>query len=977
MKIKDIVADLSEFSRLIDGDFYTDEVSRILYSTDASLYRENPLAVLRPKNKEDIKKAILFALKHQTSLIPRGAGTSLAGQVVGAGIVADVSRYMNQILELNQEEKWVRVQPGVVLDELNMFLKPFGLFFGPETSTSNRCTIGGMLGNNSCGSHSLVYGSTREHVLEVVATLSDGSEAVFNALDNEEFAGKCLQDNLEGRIYQNIRSILSQPEHQQRIVSEFPDPQNKRRNCGYAIDILLDSSPFLNSSRKFNFCKLLAGSEGTLAFASEIKLGLVPLPPKEVGLLCVNFASLEEALEANLVALKYSPTAVELMDNYILECTKENIEQQRNRFFVNGDPKAVLIIEFAKETQTEIKHLADELTAEMRSHGFGYHFPLVMGEDTKRVWNLRKAGLGLLSNLPGDKRNVTVIEDTAVHPRFLPQYIAEFKEIMKKYGQDCIYHAHIGSGELHLRPMLDLKKQEDILVFERLAEEVALLVKKYKGSLSGEHGDGRLRAQFIPLMIGEENYDLLKQIKNCWDPNGVFNPGKIVDAPKITSDFRYVVGTPPVFPTFSDFSKTEGLLRAVENCNGSGDCRKSAVIGGAMCPSFMATRNELDSTRGRANMLREMLTQKSMGAFESTEIYQCLDLCLGCKACKSECPSNVDMAKLKFEFLQHYYNRKGVPFRTWVIANISHINRLASIFPKVANFVLNNKHTSSCLKKAIDFAPERSFPLLSVQSIRAWLTNADLQLDSKSKKGELYLFVDEFTQYNDAHIGIVAIQLLTRLGYEVHLSHHEVSGRTYISKGLLKQAKQIAEKNVRHFSALIRGNCPLVGLEPSAILSFRDEYPDLLKGELKTMAQNLAENCLSFDEFVCREIENSRIKSDSFHSEPQKIYLHGHCQQKAIASSSTIIRMLSLPINYKVNEIKSTCCGMAGSFGYEKEHFELSMQIGELSLFPAIRRSEPEAIIVAAGTSCRHQIKDGTSRTALHPVEVLFDALIK
>jgi len=976
MKIKDIVTDLSEFAHSIEGDFYTDEVSRILYSTDASLYREKPLAVLRPKNKEEIRKVIHFARDHETSVIARGAGTSLAGQVVGAGIVVDISRYLNQIIELNIEEHWVKVQPGVVLDELNLFLKPHGLFFGPETSTSNRCTIGGMLGNNSCGSHSLVYGSTREHVVEVTAFLSDGSEVLFKSLNKDEFDQKCVGEALENKIYQNISGILSDLKNREQILAEFPDPQNSRRNTGYAIDLLLDSDPFTENGETFNFCRLLAGSEGTLAFATEIKLNLVPVPPKEIGLLCVHFETLEEALEANLIALKYKPAAVELMDNYILDCTKENIEQQKNRFFVQGAPKAILIIEFANDNIDQIKQTCDDLRVEMQQLSYGYHYPLVLGEDTKKVWNLRKAGLGLLSNLPGDKRNVTVIEDTAVHSRFLPQYIAEFKQILKKYGQDCIYHAHIGSGELHLRPMLDLKKEEDIAIFERLAEEVALLVKKYRGSLSGEHGDGRLRSQFIPLMIGEHNYGLLKQIKKCWDPFDVFNPGKIVDAPKNTSNFRYLVGPTPIFRTFTDFSKSEGLLRAVENCNGSGDCRKSSIIGGTMCPSFMATRNEKDSTRGRANMLREMLSQRSMEAFESTEVYDCLDLCLGCKACKSECPSNVDMAKLKFEFLQHYYNRNGIPFRTQVIAHIASINRFGAIFARMTNLFMENRYTSSWIKKAIGFAENRSLPLLSTLSIKKWLADSDLKLDAKKKKGEVYFFVDEFTQYNDAHVGITTIKLLNKLGYEVLFAKHEVSGRTFISKGMLKEAQKIAVKNVELFSNLISDQKPLIGLEPSAILTFRDEFVDLVGDVMKAEAIKLSKNCLTIDEFICREIDKGLIVSDLFTADKKTIHLHGHCQQKAIASISTVVRMLQIPVNFKVNEIKSSCCGMAGSFGYEKEHYDLSMQIGELSLFPAVRKAESDSLIVASGTSCRHQIKDGTAKEAMHPVEVLFNALI-
>ena len=482
----------------LDGELYDDNSMRILYATDASAYREIPKAVAMPASIGDIKKLVRFAHAEQTSLIPRTAGTSLAGQVVGEGIVVDVSKYFTRILELNTEEGWVRVQPGVIRDELNLFLKPHGLFFGPETSTANRAMIGGMVGNNSCGSNSVVYGSTREHLLEVQAILSDGSEAVFKALDLETFHQKCEGDNLEASIYRTTRKLLSQYENQVAIRKDFPKRSIERRNTGYAIDLLLEKAPFTAGGEDFNFCTLLAGSEGTLAFLTEIKLKVVPLPPKEAGLLCVHFHSIDEALRANLIALKYGPSASELIDHYILECTKDNIEQLQNRFFVLGDPGAILVIEYARTTRTEVIEIAKNVETEMRAQGLGYHFPLLFGDDTKKIWTLRKAGLGLLSNLPGDEKAVPVIEDTAVDVHDLPAYIREFNEILTKYGLYSVHYAHAGSGEIHLRPILNLKTEEGNRLFRKIAEEIALLVKKYKGSLSGEHGDGRLRGEFIP-----------------------------------------------------------------------------------------------------------------------------------------------------------------------------------------------------------------------------------------------------------------------------------------------------------------------------------------------------------------------------------------------------------------------------------------------------------------------------------------------
>ena len=488
---------LKELSGQLAGELYTENSMRILYATDASVYREMPLAVAIPKSIDDLKILLDYARKNHTSLIPRTAGTSLAGQVVGNGIIVDVSKNFTQILELNKEEHWVRVQPGVIRDELNMFLKPYGLFFGPETSTANRAMIGGMVGNNSCGSNSIVYRSTREHLLEVNALLSDGSEAVFKSLSTDEFHQKCESQHLEANIYKTVRAMLGNYDNQMEITKEFPKKSVERRNTGYALDALMDSAPFIAGRPDFNFCKLIAGSEGTLAFMTEIKLNVVPLPPGETGLLCVHFNSIDESLRANLIALKYKPSASELIDHYILECTKENIEQNKNRFFVKGDPDAILVIEFRRSNREEIIEIAKKIEAEMRVAGCGYHFPLLFGEDSKKIWSLRKAGLGLLGNMPGDEKAVPVVEDTAVDVQDLPQYIADFNLILEKYGLHSVHYAHAGSGEIHLRPIINLKTAEGNKLFRTIAEEIATLVKKYNGSLSGEHGDGRLRGEFI------------------------------------------------------------------------------------------------------------------------------------------------------------------------------------------------------------------------------------------------------------------------------------------------------------------------------------------------------------------------------------------------------------------------------------------------------------------------------------------------
>ena len=972
---------LPELRSRLEGELLTDSANLIIYSTDASAYRELPLAVALPKSDNDIRELILFANQQNITLIPRGAGTSLAGQVVGKGIVVDISRYMNRILEINPVDRWVRVQPGVVLDELNVSLKSYGLFFAPETSTSNRCMIGGMLGNNSSGLHSLIYGTTREHTLEIKGFLSDGSEVEFKNLNSKEFESKCELQSLEGNIYRHIRGLLSGSENLKKIDNEFPDKSIVRRNTGYALDELSDNHIFREGSEKsFNFCKLLTGSEGTLAFTTEAKLNLVPLPPAQKALVCVHFNTVMEAIRGNLVALKYLPGAVELMDDKILMLTRENIEQRKNRFFVKGDPGAILMIEFARESLEEIHSLAEKMEAEMRASGLGYHFPVVTGGDIKKVWDLRKAGLGVLSNMPGDAKPVSVIEDTSVNPIVLEDYISDFNEILRKYNLDCVYHAHISVGELHLRPILNLKDPKDIEMYRVIAADSARLVKKYKGSLSGEHGDGRLRGEFIPVMVGDEIYSWFRDLKKTWDQGNIFNALKIVDTPPMNSNLRYEPGTTTrEIDTIFDFSKDGGFMRSVEKCNGSADCRKTEIIGGTMCPSFMASRDEKTTTRARANILREMITNsKKANPFDHQEIYDVLDLCLSCKACKSECPSNVDMAKLKGEFLQHYYDINGIPLRSRLIAYISSINKIGMIAPSVFNFFATQKTTSGILKSVLKFAPQRSIPTLAKQTLLSWAVYElkSLNLNLKDNPTEVYLFIDEFSNYNDVEIGIKAIKLLNRLNYRVKILSTTESGRTFITKGLLRKARLIAARNVMAYKDIITPDKPLIGIEPSAILGFRDEYPDLLRDDLKKAAIELSKSVFMIDEFIYREMESGRISKERFTQEAKTIKVHGHCQQKAIASTTPTINMLAFPENYIVEEIKSGCCGMAGSFGYEKEHYDLSMKVGELVLFPAVRKAGKEVIIAAPGTSCRHQILDGTGSIARHPIEILYEALL-
>ncbi|CAA9278019.1 MAG: Fe-S protein, homolog of lactate dehydrogenase SO1521 [uncultured Adhaeribacter sp.] len=972
----------------LTGELYFDDSSslhraqKMVYATDASVYQEMPVAVALPRSNNDIKALIRFAQEQQITLIPRAAGTSLAGQVVGNGLVVDISKYFTQILEVNPQERWVRVQPGVIRDDLNAVLKPYGLMFGPETSTANRAMVGGMIGNNSSGLHSIVWGDTRSHLLSAQVLLSDGSAVEFKPLSARELQAKMALDTLEGAIYRNMYELVQNPANRTVIRKNYPKKSLTRRNTGYALDFLVGEEGILPEEFTFNLCQLLAGSEGTLAFVTEAKLNLLPLPPKEDGLVCVHFSSLAEAMQGNLVALQHRPLASELVDKYILDFTKGHTLYQHNRFFIHGDPAALLMIEFMADTPAEIAARTQALIDDLKAQGLGYAYPVVSGLQAKLAWDVRKAGLGLIRNLPGDTQPVNLIEDCAVAPEDLPGYIAEVQQLLARHQLHASYYAHAGAGEIHVEPMINLKTTAGKQLFRTVLQETAALVKKYNGSLSGEHGDGRLRGEFIGAVLGEEVYALLKQVKHIFDPQGIFNAGKIVNTPPMNEDLRYQPDQPVIpIETIFDFTQQEGILRLAEKCSGSGDCRKTHVSGGTMCPSYMATRQEKDTTRARANTLRQFLTNsEKINKFDHAEIKEVMDLCLSCKACKSECPSSVDIAKMKAEFLQHYYDAHGVPFRTRMVGNFTRSQQLASWAPGIYNFVISNAITSKLTKQMLGFAPQRSLPTVAPVTLRQWFRRWQKETSLQNRTGKkaavpVYLFCDEFTNYNDVEIGKTTVKLLTALGYEVHLPEHLESGRTYLSKGLVRDAKELAVKNVEMLRQVADQNIPLIGVEPSAILTLRDEYLDLVPKDLLPVARGIARNSFLLEEFLWHEAEQGNITYQQFTDQPQLIKLHGHCYQKAYQVLPATQKILALPQHYQVELIPSGCCGMAGSFGYEKEHYEVSMQIGELVLFPAVRQQPENVIIAAAGTSCRHQIKDGTARIAQHPAEILWQAL--
>jgi FAD/FMN-containing dehydrogenase/Fe-S oxidoreductase len=990
----------------LQGEFFfdgsvTDNVQLLIYSTDASVYSEKPMAVAIPATIKDIQTLIAFALQHQLTLIPRAAGTSLAGQVVGNGIVVDISKHFNKVIEINVAEKWVMVQPGVIRDDLNRYLKKHGLFFGPETSTSNRAMIGGMVGNNSCGLHSIVWGSVRENILEVKALLSDGSEVLFSEEENYE--------GLQKQIDDSIKSLLGNDANQQIIQAHSPNEKVTRRNTGYALDSLAKMNPFKTDGENFNLSKLIAGSEGTLVFITAVKLKLIDLPPKESALVCVHAHSISDALLANKIAITHQPMASELVDKYIMDFTKEHPVYKYNRFFIEGDPAAILMVEFMADDKATVNTLVNNYVDALKLASNGYAYPILYNEQTTAAWDIRKAGLGLLRNLPGDAQPVNLIEDCAVAPEDLPAYINDIQALLAKHHTHAAYYAHAGAGELHIEPIINLKTTNGVATFRNILAETVEIVKRYNGSLSGEHGDGRLRGEFIEARVGAAMYGLFKEVKSIFDPNNIFNKGKIVDAPSMDKNLRIEVDREPAkIKTHFDFSASGGILRLAEKCSGSGDCRRSQQAGGTMCPSYMATRNEKDTTRARANILREFLSnEKDSTPLLHEEINEVMDLCLSCKGCKSECPTGVDITKLKAEFLQQYHDKNGIPFRSKLIGNFSHQMQLASLFPKVYNFILSNNFLRKKINSLVGFHPERTMPLLGNTTLKKWFErrlnaddrllttdnrqvkkddrrlttddrskNNDQQKTSKKKPETLYFFCDEFTNYYDVEIGKKAILLLEALGYHVVIPLHKESGRTFLSKGMVKKAAEIINENIGYLSPLIKDGNIIVGIEPSAILTFRDEYIDLATAGNKAAARLLGEHTFTIEEFIAAEYLKGNISSQLFTKEEKQIALHGHCYQKVLSSQGHSSIMLGIPENYSVQIIPSGCCGMAGSFGYEKEHYDISQQIGELVLFPSVRQLKAAVIVAAAGTSCRHQVKDGTGKIAKHPVEILWDALL-
>lgn len=966
---------LNELGKQVSGDLRADDYNLTLYSTDASIYQVKPYGVLIPKTIEDIQAAVETAAKYKVPILARAAGSSLAGQAVNEALVIDTTRHLDQILEINTEEHWVRVQPGLVLDELNLKLKPLGWQFGPDPASSNRAAMGGIVANNSTGSHSILYGMTADHVLETEVILSDGTMTHFGPLEPEQLAQKARKNGLEGQIYRQIQERVST----QAGTIRAGTPRHWRRCGGYNLDRFVEGVSHLHPpDPRFNLANLVCGSEGTLAVMTELKLNLVPLP-RRTALAVVHFANLYDALAATPVILQVGPSAVELLDNLGLTMCREVPAYARLlTTFIEGDPYCLLLVEFQGESEAELQAKVDDLGRHLTRQKIPFTsiVPAVDPARQSNVWSVRKVGLGLLMSVKGDVKPIPFIEDAAVPVEHLAEYVTRIEEFCRELNTPITYYAHASAGCLHIRPLINAKLASELAKLPEISNFSVELLGEYGGTLSSEHGDGRSRSWQNERVFGKALYNLYREVKQTFDPHHLLNPGNIVDAPSMIENLRYGPAYEVIpLKEHLDFSEDMGFHRAVEMCNGAGVCRKKTT--GTMCPSFMVTREEEHSTRGRANALRAALSgHLPQEELTSHRMYEVMDLCIECKGCKAECPSSVDMAKIKFEFLAHYYEKHRIPLRTRLFADIAFWSHLSSgLVAPLANWGLNNSLVRWGLDHFVGISRQRRLPEFAPAPFTRWFKARQRQngrsIPQNSKK--VVLFNDTFNTYNYPHTAIAATEVLEAAGFEVILPGHACCGRPMISKGLVHKARRAARQTVERLFPLAEQGLPIIGLEPSCLLTLRDEYYYLLPGD-RPRVKLIAEQSYMFEEFIARLADEGNLKLD-FKEEAREVLLHGHCHQKALIGTGPSKRVLSQPPGYRVTEVDSGCCGMAGSFGYEAEHYDISMAMAERRLLPAVRQKDEATIIAAAGVSCRQQIKHGTGRQALHPAEVLRQAL--
>ncbi len=953
-----LVADLT---RQVRGEVRFDKMTRVLYSTDASIYQMEPIGVVIPMSDEDVVAVIETANRYGVPVLSRGGGTSLAGQTVGNAIVVDFSKYMRNVLEVNAEEGWVRTQPGIILDELNRHLAPYDLHFAPDPSTSNRGNVGGSLGNNSSGAHSIVWGETVDHVRELKVVLSNGDRATLGAISGSQLEAKMRGDGLEGEIYRRLFAIGEA--NRDEILARYPKIQ--RRVSGYNLDEFVGGDGF-------DTARFVVGSEGTLIAVTEAKLNIVPRP-KYKGLAVLQFRELIESMEATVATLELGPAAVELIDGMILRQARTNLEYSRLMDFVDGDPEAILVVEVTGESEAEVDAKLGACEDRMKQSGLGYAVRRVVApQEQAKVWAVRKAGLGLMMNTPGDAKPLPFVEDTAVAPEALPEYVRRFDEIVREHGTTAGYYGHASVGCLHIRPLINLKRQEGVDRMESIASKISDLVMEFGGAMSGEHGDGLARSVWLEKMFGPQLCDAFHQVKRAFDPKGIMNPGKIVDPPPMTENLRIGPSYRPLeLKTGFAFSEEGGFASAIEMCNGQGTCRK--VTSGAMCPSYMATRDEEHSTRGRANALRAAISGAlPVDSLTGERLHEVMDLCLACKSCKAECPSNVDMAKLKYEFLDRYHKANGYTLRNRIFANIDSLSRLGSFFAPISNWCLKSTVFRQLLEKYAGIDRRRTLPAFASQTFVQWFRARGGSRTETGSRGQVLLLPDTFTNHNHPEVGRAATLVLEHLGYEVVIPKTKCCGRPMLGQGMIDKARRNAIYNVDMIFPYIENGAKLVGIEPSCTLMFRDDYLDLLGGDPRARA--VAENTMLVEEFVlyAQQHDGARLE---FRNPPGKLLFHGHCHQKALVGTHHAMEVLASIPGADAQEIESGCCGMAGAFGFEKEHYDISMRIGEHSVFGPIRSQEGEFSVVIEGVSCRQQISDATGVSPKHLVEVLAEAL--
>src|SRR5665213_3462046 len=932
-----------ELRKQLEGEVRFDPVSRALYSTDASVYKIRPLGVVIPKTREDIVRVVEICGRFRCPITMRGGGTSQAGQAIGEGIQVDTSKYYNRLLEVNAEERWARVEPGVVLDELNAELAPLGLRFAPDISTASRATIGGMMANNACGARSVLYGKTIDHVLEQTVVLSDGSIVQFREMPR---SGVPVGDTLEAACYRAVLGLAQ--EHAAEIDRRYP--KVVRRVGGYNLN------DFVDQDKPVNLAKIMVGSEGTLGVVLEAKLNLVPLP-KAKAVMVIGFEGLLESLTAAPVILHHKPSAVEVMDKHILDFTRQNAVLDRIRnTYVSGDPGATLCVEMYADQKEDLPPRMQALEDDLRERKLGYHYHTeteLAGQ--ARVWSLREAALGLSTAMKDDAKSISFVEDTAVSPEKLSPFIGRFMELVRGHNTTAGVYAHASVGCLHVRPVINMKTEEGVRRFEAIANDVAKLVLEFGGALSGEHGDGLVRGPFMRQMFGDTLYEAFREVKRTFDPHGIFNPGKIVNSPPLTSNLRFGAGYKTSSPpTFFDYSEFGGFGGAVEMCSGIGACRKK--LSGTMCPSYMATRDEKDSTRGRANTLRLAMTGKlGESGLGDQGVYDVLDLCLECRACKAECPVGVDVARFKSEFLADYWTRHGTPVKARAMGDIARASVWGSRFAPVSNWVAGAVAGMLCIDS------RRKLPAWRRDTFSRWAAQHEV---ASASRPAVTLFNDTFTNHYDPEIGIAAVEVLERDGCSVDAVRPGCCGRPLISQGLLEAAQAQAAKMVDGLWPIANRGAKILFLEPSCLSALKEDVPSLLRGEQQARARTVSAACMLFEEFA--------VGLDlPIQSGPQRVLLHGHCHQKSMGLLDASKSLLSRIPGATVVDLDAGCCGMAGSFGYTREHYDVSVAIANRKLLPAVKTMQPGDVLAAPGTSCRHQVADLSGATALHPAVLI------